>query len=90
MINSALREYNTCYLNRKRINIFMPSSKSSMTSQIMRRMIIMANGGLHKKPYCTVPAVCLSYDDGDDRYVATTIRYNSFLYHMQNRIKTPI
>nr|AAU82759.1 hypothetical protein GZ19C8_20 [uncultured archaeon GZfos19C8] len=26
----------------------MPSSKSSMTSQIMRRMITMANRGLHK------------------------------------------
>jgi hypothetical protein len=39
----------------------------------------MANRGLHKKPYCTVPAVCLSYDDGDDRYVATTIRYKTFL-----------
>ncbi len=68
----------------------MPSSKSSMTSQIMRRMITMANRGLHKKPYCTVPAVCPSYDDGDDRYVATTIRYKTPLYYMQNLIKTLI
>ena len=48
-----------------------------MTTQNKQGMIAMANKGL-QKPYCTVPAVRLSYD-GNDRNEATTIRHKNFL-----------
>ncbi|MBN1761778.1 MAG: hypothetical protein JW878_01695 [Methanomicrobia archaeon] len=53
----------------------MPLSKSSLTSLTKVKDDCYGKRGATIKPYCTVPAVAIIHDEGDDRKEATTIRY---------------
>jgi len=53
----------------------VPLSKSSLTSLIKAKDDCYGKQGATIKPYCTVPAVAIIHDEGDDRKEATTIRY---------------